>query len=393
MNKRILLLASGPNNDKNSSWLVYRKYIDFLKSNVNVKIDVICFSPSIRQSKKSLNEKVLNTFFRDTLITAAVNRFTRNYSWIISRFYARIYWKKVVKTIIINQSEVLWIDYDVLTVLILQKIIKKMDIPYHLTIFDDPFTNKFIKSFQLNYYPVLRYVLAHAKSIDTPTLILAQHYRDTNIIKPNCLIVESLVGAFRNQPKKIQLNRDIVKIVLAGSIYGIDALNKFILAIEEYIISGKVVFHLRSSVPKAYLYYLKSNFPVIFKNIVFMPFINDSDLVEILQQYDLLYLPMLFDENSRFKTNTSFPSKTHNYLASGVPIFLHAPENSSIDTFFKNNNVGYVCNSLDINKIQNAFEELQSLDLRKDLSSRITNFNSKLCSNEHVKHILKVIES
>lgn len=390
---RTLLITSGLNSDKNSSWLVFSKLIKTLIPIESISLNIICFTPALIPSPLIFGEKAISTILRDKIITATFNRISRKYSWWIAKFYSQIYWKKVLKIIKNKQIERLWIDTDVLSILILKKIIDRVNIPFHITVYDDPFTNRFYAPFKLQFEPVLRDIFRCAKSIDTPTLMLGNHYHDTGIVSKECIIAESLVGTFKKLSKSPDIRQNIEKICLAGSIYGIDALNSFLEAIRDKIVSKEVEFHLRTTVPKLYLKYIEKNFPIVAKSIIIKPFIPENELAEKLQEYDLLYLPMMFDEKYRFKTNTSFPSKTHNYLASGVPIIVHTPESSSLDLFFKDNNIGCIINTLDINIIRDKYLWLQNWETRSELSKGIEAFNAEKATNTHVNKLFDVIST
>src|SRR5690606_7779378 len=100
-----------------------------------------------------------------------------------------------------------------------------------------------------------------------------------------------------------------------------------------------------------------------------------------------------FDPNHRFKTNSSFPSKTHNYLASGIPVIVHTPFDSSLDRFFKSKNIGCVINSLDYNEIETKFMEVMTENTRKRLSEEIQSVTSILAENKHIEQLYHVIMS
>lgn len=390
---KTLLLTAGLNNDKNSSWLVYAKFVKLLRKEANAKIKIICFTPSIKPSHKILNEKIFTTFLRDKLLTAVFNRLSRKYSWWITNYYAWLYSKNIIEQIQKNKIEKLWVHTDLLTMLILERISKQIDLPYHLTIYDDPFTNRFYEPFKVLTEPVLQRLFLSAKSIDTPTIMLAEHYRKMGYINENCLIAESLVGTFKEQLKAPLINDEIKKIGLVGSIYGLDALNSFMESLSGVLKEKRIEFHLRTNVPGVYLKYIETNYPAIIKQIIIKPFIAENELPLKLQEYDLLYLPMMFDDKYRFKTNTSFPSKTHNYLASGIPVIVHAPESSSLYQYFENNHIGHLINSMDSLTIKESFEKLLSKDYRNSLSQNIEHFNSSRLQNEHVKVLYEIIAS
>ena len=388
---KTLLITSGLNNDKNSSWLVFSKLIKFFKLTHIELVNIICFTPALFPSQANFNEKIISTFLRDKIITASFNRITRKYSWLIANVYAQLYWKKVLNMIDKEKIERLWVDTDILSLLILKKVFNRTNISFHITVYDDPFTNRFYAPFQTKFEPILKDLFYVAKSIDTPTLMLAEHYRSMGYINENCQISESLVGTFKKQTNPPIIQNEIEKIGLAGSIYGIDALNNFLDVIEGSFINSNIEFHLRTNVPKVYLKYIERYYPAISRNIIIKPFVSENELAYKLQEYDLLYLPMMFDEKYRFKTDTSFPSKTHNYLASGIPIIVHAPESSSLYQFFNKNKIGHLINTLDQDAIKGSIIQLERREYRESLSESIQKFNEAQLENRHVKALYKVI--
>lgn len=389
--KKILLITAGTNDDKNSSWLVYQKFIEQINLKHGNKIEVVCFSPKYRREQSTLKETIFRTIFRKKLVAAIMSRVIKQFNYYVVCFYAHLYTKPLLK--IINQKEIdiLWLHSDLLTTKIISNIRKVKNIPYHYTIYDDPFTNKFYSNFKEKAQKLFRDVLFKAKSIDTPTMYLANYYRENNYISDNCIYTESLVGLFKNATTFPIIRSKISKICLAGSIYGIDAFENFLQAIYPIINANNIEVHVITNVPKIYIKYFEKNYPYIHKLVIFKNFVPEKNIINKLQEYDLLYLPMLFDPKHRFKTNSSFPSKTHNYLASGVPIIVHTPLNSSLDLFFKSNNIGCIINSLDLKEIESKFLQIMEEPERKRLSKEIQLITNKLAENKHLDQLYALI--
>lgn len=389
----ILLITSGTNNDLNSSWLVYSKFVSLLSNEVDARIKIICFTPSIKIKKSELKETTYSVFLNSKMFTALMQRFFKKYVWCSSNLYAYVYYSKVIEQITYHNIDKLWVHTDLLSLAVLKKVLSKVSLPYHLTVFDDPFTNRSYSLFKKQSNKLINTLFFKASSIDTPTLLLAQSYQKNGYLSDKCLISESLVGIFKKTRNEPVIRENVLKIGLVGSIYGMDALSKFLDALGDLFEKEHVEFHLRTSVPKIYLKYIEKNFPSIARHTTVKPFIPEHELPLKLQEYDLLYLPMMFNEDYRFKTDTSFPSKTHNYLASGVPIIVHAPETSSVYQFFLNNKIGCLINSLDSQVIKQVYSRLAEQKFRANLSSNIQQFNLDKQGNEHVISLYKVIRS
>jgi len=390
---RILLITAGLNNDKDSAWLVYSKFIQQMRLKNEASIDIICFVPKIFRKKSKLGEKTYNTFFLSIMFSVFLRRIYSRYQWSLSSFYCFVYARRIIKIIDKQKISKLWVNIDVLSMKILYEVQKKRSISYHLTIFDDPFSNQQFQPFKNKLDIVYKELFIKAKSIDTPTHALSDFYISDNKIAESCITAESFVGIFKSICKKPGVNRSICKIALAGSIYGIDALNCFLETLNAIMNKQKIEFHLITNAPKIYLKYIKHRYPVIFENIKIKPFVAEYELAEKLQEYDLLYLPMLFNEKHRFKTNTSFPSKTHNYLTSQIPIIVHSPQSSSIYQFFSENKIGFTIGSLENKEILDAFNNLNRQEFREQLTKNIQSFNKMHQDNQHVDVLYNILNS
>jgi len=390
---KILLITSGANNDKCSSWLVFSNFVKLMRTEFNADIKIICLSPKFFNTKSELGETNYSLFLINGLLAVVFNRINKNYLWIISNFYTRIYSHKIYRYIKKNKINKLWIKADLIPMMFLDQILKKKYIPYHISVFDDPFFYQgylpFIDKVNLKF----KKLFTDAASIDTPTSFLYNYYKNNNIINNNTIVSESFVGVFKNSLKSPKINNKVRKIALTGSIYGIDAMIAFISAVSEILIKEKIEFHLITNTYGVYIKYLQLKYKNIFEYVKIMPFIPEHKLINELQNYDLLYLPMKFDEKYIFQTNSSFPSKTHNYLASQIPIIVHAPKNSSLYDFFESNNLGIIFDNLDKYDITSRFIKLLDKNTRLDLSNKIRLFNETSVSNYHVKKLYNIINS
>jgi glycosyltransferase involved in cell wall biosynthesis len=74
---------------------------------------------------------------------------------------------------------------------------------------------------------------------------------------------------------------------------------------------------------------------------------NHERLLTQLSECDLLYLPLAFFDSSSVTIESlqyAFPTKSLDYLVSGVPILVHCPANFELSRFFAGHNCGYVLN-------------------------------------------------
>lgn len=75
--------------------------------------------------------------------------------------------------------------------------------------------------------------------------------------------------------------------------------------------------------------------------------VNSTEVPLILRQADILFLPLAFDSPIPEVIRTSAPGKTGEYLAAGKPILVHAPQDSFVAHYFKDNSCGIVVDQKD----------------------------------------------
>lgn len=382
--KSILLLTNGSDDGKSSSWTVFKKFIFLIRQKYNSEIHIFRFTPKIE--KKSIDPKVniIFTILFSSFFLGVINKISLKLVLKIARYYSKKYSPYLIKYINENHIDKMWVYCDILPSLLLDELLKKIDIKYHLTIFDDPFSINYSKNIKNEMYPIFERIIRNADSIDTPSFKLLENYKISNLIDSNIPSNITYAGIFKRTVNPPIIRKQITKICLAGSIFGIDALNHFLIAIEEKIQELGIEFHIYTTFSKYYINYIKIEFPAINRNIKFYSYIDENIIIDSLQKYDLLYLPLYFGEKHLNQSITSFPSKTHNYLASGVPIVFHVPQNTSLHDYAVNNKIGCVIDTLDHSIISNTFSLLLSQDNRVKISKDIMFHNEKLSYNHHI---------
>jgi glycosyltransferase involved in cell wall biosynthesis len=96
-----------------------------------------------------------------------------------------------------------------------------------------------------------------------------------------------------------------------------------------------------------------------------------AQLPERLQSADLLLLPVTFDRRSFHFIHLSIHAKTAEYLASGTPVVVYAPEGSAIVDYATRERWGYAVSSPGPASLAQAFQALmQQPELRRTLGRR-----------------------
>jgi len=97
----------------------------------------------------------------------------------------------------------------------------------------------------------------------------------------------------------------------------------------------------------------------------FLP--TQDDVIEGLSRCHLCYLPQPFAESRRWFAEYSFPTKASTYLASGVPILLHAPTTAALAKFAAKNQetadrsrFGFECNTHEPEQLARIIRDVAS---------------------------------
>lgn len=145
-----------------------------------------------------------------------------------------------------------------------------------------------------------------------------------------------------------------IKIGFAGSVTAKDGFDLLLETLDEMnwqLDDRKIELHLFG-----FRYVLESQQP---RNIVYRGFMHDTaDVIRELSLCDFTYLPQSFSPQQKLVTRYSFPTKLSTYLAAGRPVLALTPEFSEISTFWKQYNVGPICNQFDSKSLQVCLNQL-----------------------------------
>ncbi len=98
------------------------------------------------------------------------------------------------------------------------------------------------------------------------------------------------------------------------------------------------------------------------KSVRVHPAINHSAVPELLAKYDILLLPLDFTSEGMKYARYSIPTKASEYMASGIPILVYAPEQTAISQFMANHDCGFCLTTIDTIKLKSALELLSNDD-------------------------------
>ncbi len=92
--------------------------------------------------------------------------------------------------------------------------------------------------------------------------------------------------------------------------------------------------------------------------VEFLGFRSPEQVQSILSQCHLNYMPQPFVPHLAELCRYAFPTKLTNYLATGRPVFVHAPREGALSRFFEANPIGARATTLDPGQILDALEAL-----------------------------------
>jgi len=160
------------------------------------------------------------------------------------------------------------------------------------------------------------------------------------------------------------LKKDKIKILYTGAIYDAhyDAFQNLTEAINSFN-EVNITLDIYSNQSKEWLIKKK-----ICGNVSFHDPIIFSKSLEMQKKADILFLPLAFKTNYPEVIKTSMPGKMGEYLASGRPILVHAPEDSFVCWYFKKNKCGVVVNNEDPLELKKAIKKIiKDKKLREDI--------------------------
>ncbi len=131
------------------------------------------------------------------------------------------------------------------------------------------------------------------------------------------------------------------------------------------------------------------------RNVKISPPVSHNSVPELLSRYDLLFLPLDFTKTGIKFARLSIPTKASEYLVSGTPVLVYAPEEMAITQFCIKNNCGYCVTDQSQEKIKEA---LQFLIINEEYRLRMSSkavllakelFDSNKVRNEFQQLLIK----
>lgn len=189
------------------------------------------------------------------------------------------------------------------------------------------------------------FVMRGAQGPIVPNEYLGEEYRRRHGVRPtvirNPCILPDLDELDRRPPA---FDRGPASIVYTGAVYRAhyDAFRSLVEAIGR---TGRtdVRLHIFTAQPPGEL----SENGISGPFVAVHPHVVPGTVPSVLRQADVLFLPLAFRSPIPEAIRTSAPGKTGEYLSVGRPILVHAPEDSFVSWYFRENRCGLVVDRSD----------------------------------------------
>lgn len=134
-----------------------------------------------------------------------------------------------------------------------------------------------------------------------------------------------------------------------------------------------------------------------YKNASYSKFIAYNDLPKTLSESDILLIPYDFSPTAIKFIKYSMPTKAPEYMISGTPIIIFAPEETAIAIYAKKNNWAKVITKNNLNEVSDGIkqliqlEDLRALYSKNAVKTAVKNHDAKNITNQFRKSICSII--
>jgi hypothetical protein len=388
---KILLFTTSIISERNSSWLLLRQIIKRIDDE-----KLLILSANFQKPKKKnlIGKKIIwhRLFWKNPILIKIFNNSFKKMNVFIDYYYSKKLAQSIFEICESHQIVKLWILADSIPILTINRIIDKLKVPIHFSIYDEPINNKNLSHYGSNLKTAFQKILSTCNTVDFIIPEMRHYYDLKGLINSKTIYSYSYGGEFKFSINNNILKTKVRKICIGGNVFGLKTFVTFCESIKEVCIRENIVIHIYSNWDFFAREVVKRELRFFREFVKFKPFVKNNDIIQILNSYDILYLPFSFESEDKIKTITSFPSKTHNYLSSTVPIILHAPDYSSINKYLNRYGLCHPITSLQKKNIEKEFYSILELSNRSAIQKNVLKFNANQ-RNEHMLDLVKKLST
>jgi glycosyltransferase involved in cell wall biosynthesis len=245
----------------------------------------------------------------------------------------------------LQRVEILWVVLNSPTLVhMASRLARDLGIPLVVTVQDPP--ERWAEESRFDW--LSRWILLRrfaeaihmAERLGTASENMRDEYR-RRYGKDSEVLIHGAHPSLRHLPAAVLRHPGELVIGVAGNLYSATEWYALLRALDSvnWIISDRRV-RIRVLGPDLVLYRQRC------ANIEFLGWRPMPEAVALLAETDLAYLPYFFDERFRLTVKLCFPNKLTAYLAAGLPVLFHGPEDSSPARFFGQYPIGACCHTL-----------------------------------------------
>jgi len=249
------------------------------------------------------------------------------------------------------------VPYTYKDIYFINKMIKIFNIPIIMHIYDDWIYHNRNGIFNFIIGPISRYKFSKLYKKTSINLCISEKMSEVyekRYGKKSYTFHNPVNLNIWNINKQINYQKDIFNIVFIGTV-GEHNFKEIMLLIQVVNkIPHNIVINLYGSIRKKYLYdeLLKE------KNININGLIDHDDVPNVLNQADILFLPMSFNKKQRNYIRYSMPTKFTEYLATQKPILVFAPRNFAITEYVIKYDCAYLVSEFNENLLYNVLSNI-----------------------------------
>jgi glycosyltransferase involved in cell wall biosynthesis len=369
----IMLISDLPPCANHTAGLLLNQLCDFLlESGHRVSAYIVKNENIPVEVPRDKVERITMDFERKPRENWGITRLKGIGSRIGDFYVTSIQLPKIIKNIVAfgreTQPDIIWGVVQGQTMArLIRPVANKLDLPYAVQIFDPIIwwfqANKVDKYTQKIVMREFGEMIHHSRCLIAASWMMASAYKTQYGSRDSVPVIQALDDIV--VPPKGEKRNDIFLIVLSGQLYAYDSIMALLAGLNHmnWCHAGKrIVFKIYGS-----SIHFDPGFPCY---IEYRGWIPQEELLAELMTADLLYCPYRFDADFEETARYSFPGKLSTYMKTGVPALVHGPYYCGINSFIKDNNAGYVCESLElqdiVTTIRRIIDDTKRLDLAKN---------------------------
>jgi glycosyltransferase involved in cell wall biosynthesis len=247
--------------------------------------------------------------------------------------------------------------------------------PIYMYIMDDPAGRRLFGGLQPVVYALLMgRVVRACKRVWGVSEGMCEYFEQTYGVKCQPLLPLVDIESFRKEAAKRQVRTDdTFHIIYTGSIYvaQLDAVRRLVHVVDQECdrdrsAQVKMQLTLYTSLPAEAL----EKMGLAGRNVR-RDEVRPEEIATVFEGADVAFLPLSFEPDMRHIVETSFPSKTAEYLAAGVPVLVHAPSRSAVARYCAERGCGLVVGEPNEDALREALVRLsRDAALRNELSAK-----------------------